>query len=72
MPEVSLGSGPVGILKALRDAALVSSGSEAQRNIEQSGVRVDGEKISDKGLTLGPGIYILQVGKRKFARVKVS
>jgi len=72
MPEVSLGSGPVGILKALRDAALVSSGSEAQRNIEQSGVRVDGEKISDKGLTLGPGTYILQVGKRKFARVKVS
>jgi tyrosyl-tRNA synthetase len=72
MPEVSLGTGPVGILKALREAALVSSGSEAQRNLEQGGVRVDGEKISDKGLTLGPGVFVLQVGKRKFARVKVS
>ncbi len=72
MPEVSLGLEPVGILKALREAGLVSSGSEAQRNLEQGGVRVDGEKISDKGLTLGPGIYVLQVGKRKFARVKVS
>jgi tyrosyl-tRNA synthetase len=72
MPEVSLGSEPVGILKALREAGLVSSGAEAQRNLEQGGVRVDGEKVSDKGLTLGPGIFVLQVGKRKFARVKVS
>ena len=72
MPEITLGSGPVGILKALRDAGLVSSGAEAQRNLEQGGVRVDGEKVSDKGLTLNPGIYVLQVGKRKFARVNVS
>ena len=62
----------MGILKALREAGLVSSGSEAQRNLDQGGVRVDGERVSDKGLTLGPGIYILQVGKRKFARVNVS
>jgi tyrosyl-tRNA synthetase len=72
MPEVSLGSEPVGILKALREAGLVSSGAEAQRNLEQGGVRVDGEKVSDKGFSLGPGIFVLQVGKRKFARVKVS
>ena len=72
MPEVALGPEPVGILKALREAGLVSSGSEGQRNIEQGGVRIDGQKVSDKGLTLNPGIYVLQVGKRKFARVNVG
>ena len=72
MPEFEMAEPSVGILKALRAAGLVSSGSEAQRNIEQGGVRVDGQKVSDKGLTLTTGIYVLQVGKRKFARVKVG
>lgn len=72
MPEISIAESEIGILKALRQAGLVSSGSEAQRNVEQDGVRIDGEKVSDKGLTLGPGTYVLQVGKRKFARVKVG
>ncbi|UOD50159.1 tyrosine--tRNA ligase [Orrella daihaiensis] len=72
MPEVTIAEPEIGVLKALRQAGLVSSGSEAQRNIEQGGVRIDGEKVSDKGLTLGSGTYVLQVGKRKFARVKVG
>lgn len=72
MPEITIAEPSIGILKVLRQAGLVSSGSEAQRNVEQDGVRVDGQKVSDKGLTLGPGTYVVQVGKRKFARVKVG
>jgi tyrosyl-tRNA synthetase len=51
---------------------LVASGAEAQRNVEQGGVRVDGDKIEDKALQLSAGTYVLQVGKRKFARVTIS
>lgn len=72
MPEVNVAGAPIGILKLLREAGLVSSGSEAQRNLEQGGVRIDGVKIEDKALQLQPGIYVLQVGKRKFARVTLS
>lgn len=72
MPEVTITESPVGILKALRTAGLVSSGSDAQRNLEQGGVRVDGQKVSDKSLNLPAGTYVLQVGKRKFARVTVG
>ena len=72
MPEVKVAGAPIGILKLLREAGLVASGSEAQRNLEQGGVRIDGVKIEDKALQLQPGIYVLQVGKRKFARVTVS
>jgi tyrosyl-tRNA synthetase len=69
MPEVSLGAAPLGILKVLREAGLVASGAEAQRNVEQGGVRVDGDRIEDKALKLPAGTYVVQVGKRKFARV---
>jgi tyrosyl-tRNA synthetase len=69
MPEVSLGAAPLGILKVLREAGLVASGAEAQRNVEQGGVRVDGDRIEDKALMLPAGTYVVQVGKRKFARV---
>ena len=72
MLEVNVAGAPVGILKLLREAGLVASGSEAQRNVEQGGVRIDGVKIEDKGLQLQAGVYVLQVGKRKFARVTVS
>ncbi len=72
MPEVNVAGAPIGILKLLREAGLVASGSEAQRNLEQGGVRIDGVKIEDKALQLQPGIYVLQVGKRKFARVTLS
>jgi len=72
MPEVALGAAPLGILKALREAGLAASASEAQRNLEQGGVRVNGERVEDKALTLGAGSYVLQVGKRKFARVTLA
>ncbi|MET0681083.1 MAG: S4 domain-containing protein, partial [Burkholderiales bacterium] len=48
------------------------STSEALRMIDQGGVRIDGERVSDKSLKLGRGTYVLQVGKRKFARVTLS
>ena len=72
IPEVSIHEPEIGIVKALREAGLVASGSEAQRSIAQNGVRVDGQRVADKGLILGSGTYVLQVGKRKFARVKVQ
>ena len=72
MPEVNVAGAPIGILKLLREAGLVASGSEAQRNVEQGGVRIDGVKVEDKALQLQAGLYVLQVGKRKFARVNVS
>ncbi|GAB2893783.1 tyrosine--tRNA ligase [Paralcaligenes sp. KSB-10] len=72
MPEVQIGGAPLGILKVLREAGLVASGSEAQRNVEQGGVRVDGDRIEDKSLQLAAGTYVVQVGKRKFARVTLN
>ena len=72
MPEVAIAGAPAGILKVLREAGLVASGAEAQRNVEQGGVRVDGDRVEDKSLQLGAGTYVIQVGKRKFARVTVA
>ncbi len=72
IPEISVLGAPVGILKLLRETRLVASGAEAQRNVEQGGVRVDGDKIEDKALQLSAGTYVLQVGKRKFVRVTIS
>ncbi|VFR38221.1 Tyrosyl-tRNA synthetase [plant metagenome] len=69
IPEVNLAGAPLGILKVLREAGLAASGTEAQRNIEQGGVRVDGTRVEDKSLQLPEGSYVIQVGKRKFARV---
>jgi len=70
MPEYAVGSAPLPQL--LKQAGLVASTSEALRLIEAGGVRVDGEKIADKGLVLASGaVAVLQVGKRKFARVSV-
>ncbi|AZW14418.1 tyrosine--tRNA ligase [Bordetella bronchiseptica] len=71
MPEVTVGGAPQGILRILREAGLVASGSEAQRNVEQGGVRVNGDRVEDKSLQLSAGTYVVQVGKRKFARVKL-
>ena len=60
----------VQILLQLKTAGLVASTSEAFRAIEQGGVKLDGEKVGDKGLKLNPGaVVVAQVGKRKFARV---
>ena len=72
IPEINVLGAPIGILKLLREAGLVASGAEAQRNVEQGGVRVDGDKIEDKALQLSAGTYVLQVGKRKFARVTIA
>ncbi len=72
MPEVQMAGAPMGILKVLREAGLASSGSEAQRNVEQGGVRVNGDRVEDKSLQLSAGTYVVQVGKRKFARVTLN
>jgi tyrosyl-tRNA synthetase len=69
LPEVSLSGAPLGIAALLRQAGLVASGGEGQRLIEQGGVRIDGVTLSDKALRVEAGTYIVQVGKRKFARV---
>jgi tyrosyl-tRNA synthetase len=69
MSEMTLQGAPLGVLKVLREAGLVASGAEAQRNIEQGGVKIDSVKVEDKGLQLSAGTYVIQVGKRKFARV---
>ena len=68
----SSGSG-IGIAAALTECGLTSSNSEAFRMLKQGGVKIDGQKISDRSLMLAPGFDgILQVGKRKFCRAKVS
>jgi tyrosyl-tRNA synthetase len=71
MPELTLVAGP--IAQILKQAGLVASTSEALRQIEGGGVRADGEKVSDKQLALTAGnTVVLQVGKRRFARVTLS
>jgi tyrosyl-tRNA synthetase len=72
IPEVSLTGAPLGIAALLKSTGLAPSGSEASRLIDGGGVRVDSTVISDKGLKLEAGTYVVQVGKRKFARVTLS
>jgi len=72
IPEVSLGGAPLGIAQLLKQAGLAPSTSEGNRLIDGGGVRVDSVVISDKALKLPAGSYVVQVGKRKFARVTVS
>ena len=71
IPEVTLEAG-IWICKALVEAGLEPSNSQARRDIKQGAVRIDQEKVEDDQLKLEPGEYILQVGKRKFARAKVG
>ncbi len=71
MNEIEVENG-IWICKALVDAGLEPSTSQARRDIKQGAVRIDQEKISDEKMNLVPGEYILQVGKRKFAKVKVG
>ena len=70
--DVSLSGAPLGIGALLKAAGLASSGSDAARLIEGGGVRVDSSVVSDKALKLNAGTYVVQVGKRKFARVTLS
>ncbi|WP_303230338.1 tyrosine--tRNA ligase [Comamonas kerstersii] len=72
IPEVTLSGAPLGIGALLKQANLAPSTSEANRLIDGGGVRVDGAVISDRGLKLDAGTYVLQVGKRKFARVTLG
>ena len=75
LPEVTLTAGDagIGITQLLKQAGLTPSTSEAHRMIEQGGVRLDGEKVTDKALTIARGkTVVAQVGKRKFARVTVQ
>ena len=72
IPDVSLLGAPLGIGALLKAAGLAPSGSEATRLIEGGGVRLDSCVVSDKALKLQAGTYIVQVGKRKFARVTLQ
>lgn len=72
IPEVSLSGAPLGIGQLLKQANLASSAGDGNRLIDGGGVRVDSAVISDKGLKLPAGTYVVQVGKRKFARVTLS
>ena len=72
IPSLTLAGAPLAIGAVLKQAGLVPSTSEALRLIEQGGVRIDGVVISDKALKLAAGTLVLQVGKRKFARVTLS
>jgi tyrosyl-tRNA synthetase len=74
MPEIDLSAEGDGmsIVQAIKQAGLTASTSEAIRMIQQGGIKANGEKVSDKGLVLPKGeVLVLQVGKRKFARVSI-
>ena len=74
MPELTL-SAPNGgypIANLLKDAALVKSTSEAMRMVKQGAVRIDGERVEDAHAQIDSNNeYVFQVGKRRFARVKI-
>jgi tyrosyl-tRNA synthetase len=75
LPEFTLAgeaAGGLGIAAVLKQAGLAPSTSEAVRNLEQGGVKVDGERVSDRALRLDTGTYVVQVGKRKWARVTIA
>jgi tyrosyl-tRNA synthetase len=72
IPEVSLSGAPMGIGALLKAAGLAPSTTEAGRLVDGGGVRIDGAVISDKGLKVEAGTFVLQVGKRKFARVTLA
>ena len=72
IPDVHIGGAPLGIAALLKAAGLAPSTSEANRLIEGSGVRIEGSVVSDKALKLDAGVHVVQVGKRKFARVHLS
>ena len=72
IPELSFSGAPLAIGALLKQAGLVPSTSEAMRMIEQGGVRLDGAVVSDKALKVDAGTVVVQVGKRKFARVTLG
>ena len=72
IPEVVLTGAPLGIGQLLKQANLVPSTSEAMRNLEQGGVKIDGTTVSDKALKVDAGTFVVQVGKRRFAKITLS
>jgi len=72
IPELALAGAPLGIGALLKQAGLAPSSSEALRLVDGGGVRIDGNVVSDKALKLERGSYVVQVGKRKFARVTLG
>jgi tyrosyl-tRNA synthetase len=74
MPEVTVSAegGKILLCKLLAQAGLVSSNSEGRRSIQGNGVKIDGEKVSEENLELTPGSYVIQVGKRRFARIVLT
>lgn len=75
IPEFSVAGGPEGIAipSLLRDAGLVASSSEGIRMVQQGAVRMDGEKVADRNLVIAAGVtVVVQVGKRRFARISVT
>ncbi|AMP11715.1 tyrosine--tRNA ligase [Collimonas arenae] len=72
IPELTLSGAPIGIGQLLKQANLCPSTSEALRMVEQGGVRIDGAVVSDKGLKVEASTFVIQVGKRKFARVTLA
>jgi len=72
IPEVDLSGAPIGIAQLLKMTQLAPSTSEANRNIDQGGVKIDGTVISDNSLQINEGTFVLQVGKRKFVKVNLK
>ncbi len=72
IPEAAVSGAPMGVAALLKASGLAASTGEGNRLIDGGGVRVDSSVVSDKGLKLAAGTYVLQVGKRKFARVTLS
>ncbi len=70
--EVAVSGAPLGIGSLLKAAGLVPSSSEGLRMVDQGGVRINGDVVSDKALKVAAGNFVVQVGKRKFARVTLK
>ena len=71
MPEFTF-EGEIGLANLLKEAGLVASTSEANRMVQQGGVKIDGEKVEDAKLVISTSTAVYQVGKRKFAKVTVK
>jgi tyrosyl-tRNA synthetase len=75
IPEISLPSSPAGlsIVQVLKQSNLAPSTTEANRLVEQGGVKIDGDRVAERSLQLAKGkTYLIQVGKRKIARIKLA
>ncbi len=72
IPEINISGAPIGIGQLLKQAQLCSSTSEGLRMVDQGGVRIDSVTISDRGLKIEAGTFVIQVGKRKFAKVTLN